>query len=213
MNEPNLKIKTHTPPNISAPEMTYEEFLRKYEGQYAEYVGSKVIVNMTVTETHNRLTNFLSTLMQVFVEQKKLGKIYGEPYQMKMEIDGEIRGREPDIFFVKTENTERIGEQYFEGGADLVVEVVSPESVNRDTQEKFREYEKAGVEEYWLIDYSRRTAKFYGFDKNRKYKLLPISPEGKFKSRVIEKMWIDTNWFWQKELPNLIDVLKEWNLV
>jgi hypothetical protein len=100
-----------------------------------------------------------------------------------------------------------------DGAADLIIEVISPESVIRDTQDKFEEYESAGVKEYWIIDPNRRTANFYGYDENGKYKLLHLSAEGIFKSRVIEGIWIKTDWLWQEELPNLIDILKDWELV
>lgn len=193
--------------------MTYEEFLREYDGQYAEYVNDEVILPMSVTERHDNLTSFLRAILRFYVEAKDLGRICGEPYQMKMVLEGETKGREPDIFFVKAENFERVREQFFDGAADLVVEVVSPESVVRDTQDKFEEYEAAGVKEYWIIDYNRRTVNFYGYDENGKYKLLHLSVDGKFESRVIDGLWIKTDWLWRDELPNLMDILREWKLV
>jgi Uma2 family endonuclease len=200
-------------PIISTPKMTYEEFLREYDGQYAEYVDGEVIKNMTVTKTHSKLTHFLSSLLQFFVESKKLGQIYSEPYQMKMNLEGKTKSREPDVFFVAAENFDRVKEQYFEGAADLIIEVVSVESLIRDTQEKFEEYEAAGVKEYWIIDPHRRTANFYILESSGKYKLRYPSAEDKFESRVIEGLWINTNWLWQEELPGLMEVLKEWKLV
>ncbi|CAN5667341.1 hypothetical protein BH20ACI4_BH20ACI4_15230 [soil metagenome] len=211
MEQTNLE--TTVAPVFVSQKLTYEEFLHKYDGQYAEYVDGDIINNMSVTEKHDFLTNFLSTILTLYISTKKLGRICAEPYQMKMVLEGKIKGREPDIFFVATENFDRIKEQYFEGAADLVIEVISPESVMRDTQDKFEEYEKAGVKEYWTIDPNTRTANFYGFDENNKYKMLPISADGIFESRVIENLWIDTNWLWQETLPNLMDILKEWKLV
>lgn len=43
-------------------------------------------------------------------------------------------------------------ETYLDGPADLVVGIVSPDSVGRDRGEKFYEYAQGGVPEYWLID-------------------------------------------------------------
>jgi len=215
MSQMNPEISTPTvnnaPPFVNQ-KITYGEFLRQYDGQYAEYVDGEVIKPMSVTQRHDDLARFLQALLRFFVEERKLGKIHGEPYQMKMLIDGKIKGREPDIFFVKTENFDRIGEQFFDGAADLVIEVISPESVMRDTQDKFEEYEIVGVKEYWIIDPNRRTANFYNLDLSGKYQLLPIE-SGRFESRVIEGLWIKTDWLWQVELPNLMDVLKDWKLV
>ncbi len=214
MENVNAESSTQTiPPIISSSKMTYEEFLREYDGQYAEYVEGEIIKPMSVTQRHDDLTLFLQALLRLFVEANKLGKIHGEPYQMKMVFGDKTKGREPDIFFVKTENLDRIGEQFFDGAADLVIEVISPESVMRDTQDKFEEYEAAGVEEYWIIDPNRRTANFYNLDENSKYKLRYPSPEDKFESRVIEGLWIQTEWLWQDELPNLMDILREWKLI
>lgn len=202
-----------SPTIVPASKMTYEEFLREYDGQYAEYVDGDIIKDMSVTDKHDFVTNFLATVLIFYISTKNLGRICREPYQMRMAFGDKIKGREPDIFFVAMENIDRIKEQYFEGAADLVIEVISPESVVRDTEDKFEEYESAGVKEYWLINPNRRTANFYGFDESGKYKMLPISADGIFESRVIENLWIKTDWLWQETLPNLIDILKEWKLI
>jgi len=44
-----------------------------------------------------------------------------------------------------------------------MIEIISPESIVRDTEDKFEEYEAAGVKEYRLINPNRRTANFYQF--------------------------------------------------
>lgn len=38
------------------------------------------------------------------------------------------------------------------GGADLVMEIVSPDDPDRDTDVKRREYARAGIQEYWIVD-------------------------------------------------------------
>ncbi len=213
MSQSNLDVSNQSPPSFVPQKLTYEEFLREYDGQYAEYVDGEVIKDMSVTDKHDFLTKFLITILTFYISTKKLGRICGEPYQMKMKFGDKIKGREPDIFFVKTENLDRIKEQYFDGAADLVIEVISPESIVRDTEDKFEEYEAAGVKEYWIINPNRRTANFYGYDEKGRYKMLPISAEGNFESLIIDGLWIKVDWLWQEDLPNLIDVLREWKLV
>ncbi len=213
MSQSNLEVSNPQNTSFVPPKPTYEEFLREYDGQYAEYVDGQVIKNMSVTDRHDDLTNFLKALLVFFVQANNLGKIHGEPYQMKMTFGDKIKGREPDIFFIKTENLHRIKEKFFDGAADLVIEIISPESIIRDTEDKFEEYEAAGVKEYWIINPNRRTANFYGYDDQGKYKMLPISADGRFESRIIKELWIKVDWLWQKELPNLIDVLRDWKLV
>jgi len=213
MAQTNTDVSAQTNQTFVPQKLTYEDFLREYDGQYAEYVNSEVIKPMSVTKKHNELTHFLSSIFQFYAEARRLGKIYGEPYQMRMLLGDDIKGREPDVFFVKTENLDRVREQFFDGAADLVIEVVSPESVARDTQDKFEEYEAAGVAEYWIIDYNRRTANFYGFDAKGKYQMLPLDGENRFASCVVEGLWIKTDWLWRENLPELLEVLKDWKLV
>ena len=55
-----------------------------------------------------------------------------------------------------TDHLGRFKENRLEGAADLVVEIISPESVDRDRDRKFYEYEQGGILEYWLIDPLRR---------------------------------------------------------
>jgi Uma2 family endonuclease len=61
--------------------------------------------------------------------------------------------REPDIVFVLAKHAKQVGEDFWKG-ADLVMEVVSggAEDRRRDLIEKRRDYAKAGIDEYWIVD-------------------------------------------------------------
>ncbi|MCS7351226.1 MAG: Uma2 family endonuclease [Anaerolineae bacterium] len=68
--------------------------------------------------------------------------------------------REPNLFFIAKEHTDRIGEQAC-GVPDLVVEVTSPSTARVDRMEKFQEYARAGVRKYWIVDPEARTVEVY----------------------------------------------------
>ena len=68
--------------------------------------------------------------------------------------------REPDTVCVANEHADRFGEQAL-GLPDLVVEVVSPPTVTTDRVEKFYEYARAGVREYWMVDPEERAIEVY----------------------------------------------------
>jgi Uma2 family endonuclease len=61
--------------------------------------------------------------------------------------------REPDVVAMLDGKDPRAGERLFEG-ADLVIEVVSEGAadIERDYVQKRREYEAAGIPEYWIVD-------------------------------------------------------------
>lgn len=59
--------------------------------------------------------------------------------------------REPDLVVLLDRADERVQDRFFLG-ADLVVEVVSPNGRRRDLVQKPLDYAEAGVPEYWIVD-------------------------------------------------------------
>ena len=64
---------------------------------------------------------------------------------------GAHKFREPDLLLVRSKDDPRQGDQYWEG-ADLVVEIVSPDDPARDRVVKREDYAEAGIPEYWIVD-------------------------------------------------------------
>jgi len=209
-----LKTQTPTPPVTPTPplRMTFEEFLAwTDEHTFAEWVDGEVIVMSPVSVTHQDIADFLAALLRLFSEAKGLGRVLTAPFLMKLDI--RPSGREPDIVFVAGEHADRLKRVFLDGPADVAVEVISPDSQTRDRGDKFYEYEKAGVREYWLIDPARKQAEFYRLGSNGIYSAATIGDDGIYHSQVIEGLWLKVDWLWQDPLPTLMSVLKEWGLV
>jgi hypothetical protein len=116
---------------LPARKLTYEEFLTWCdEDTWAEWVDGEVVVLSPASVRHQQLVDFLVQTLGVYVQAKGLGLLLSAPFQMKTGPD--LPGREPDLLFVARENLGRLKDRYLEGPADLVVEVVSPESRLRD---------------------------------------------------------------------------------
>ena len=196
-----------------APEpMTYEQFLAwADEDTHAEWVEGKVVIMSPVSREHSSVAGFLYRIVSSFVEDRQLGEVHHEPFQMKTGPD--LPGRSPDVIFIAKENLARIRANYLDGPADLVVEVISPDSRGRDRGEKFYEYEEGGVREYWLIDTLRSKAEFYRLAPDGYYHPLEVRPDGRFQSVVLPGFWLKVEWLWQRPLPTLRQVLKEWGNV
>lgn len=184
--------------------MTYEEFLAwADEDTLAEWVDGAVVMTSPASNVHQDLARFLTAVLSVFVEAHAIGVIRPAPFQMKLTRSG----REPDLIFLAHEHIQRLRPTYLDGPADLVVEIVSPESVGRDRGEKFTEYEAAGIPEYWLIDPQRRWAEFYRL-KGERYRLAFQGTEGRYASTVLPGFWLQVEWLWQDPLPPVLDVLR-----
>ncbi len=101
--------------------------------------------------------------MSDYVERHGLGEVAVAPLRTRL-WPGKFR--EPDIIFMSAEHSDRIGEDYW-GVPDLAVEVISPRTERSrgteqiDRSEKFEDYLKAGVEEYWLVDPEDKTIEVY----------------------------------------------------
>lgn len=188
-------------------EMTFEEFMTSYEGSWAEWVDGKVIEMTPPGIPHQDFSLFLSTLLGLFVHLRGLGKVLAAPALMR--IPDMDRGREPDLLFVSSEHLDRFTLTHLNGPADLVVEIISPESLGRDRGEKFVEYEAAGIPEYWLIDPDRKRAEFYRLDARGHYHDAGVDADGRYHSQVLAGLWVKPAWFWQDPLPGALECLQE----
>jgi Uma2 family endonuclease len=194
-------VKPYAPVQEKQPprkKMTYEEFLEwADEDTWAEWVDGEVIVLTPASTRHQHVADFLNRVMEIYAEYRDLGTVISAPFQMKLE-----RGREPDLLFVAQAHLDRLKENYLDGPADIAVEIVSPESTGRDWREKFYEYERGGVREYWLIDLDRRWAEFYRLGEEERYETVFAGSEGEFRSTVLEGFWLRVEWLWQEPLPD-----------
>jgi Uma2 family endonuclease len=185
--------------------MTYEEFLAwADEDTLAEWVDGEVVMYSPASERHQDISGFLESVLRSFVEVRQLGIVRGAPFQMKLAQSG----REPDLLFVAQTNLERLKETYLDGPTDLVVEIVSPESAGQDRGDKFYEYARGGVPEYWLIDPQTEWAEFYQLEEEH-YRLAFSGKEGKYYALVLPGFKLRVEWLWQEPLPSPIRTLAE----
>jgi Uma2 family endonuclease len=180
--------------------MTLEEYLNwDCEGVHAEWVDGEVVLMSPVREIHQRILLFLARLLADFCDQHELGRIYTAG--MRVHLSSRPSGREPDLIFISAGHADRIQETYIDGPADLVVEIMSPESEERDRAAKFVEYEAAGIPEYWLIDPLRQDAVFYLLGEDGRYHPARVCPDGGYQSTALEGFRLLPDWLWRDPLP------------
>ena len=203
---------TDSQANDTQAKISYEEFLEwMNDERHAEWVNGEIIEMSPISDRHEDLSGFLKPLLRHFVEAHQLGIIRSEPFQMKPALS--LPGRAPDFFFVATSHLDRMRSTYLEGPADLVVEIISPESRARDRGDKFFEYEQGGIPEYWLIDPVREQAEWYQLGADGIYRTAALDEQGRYHSVVLPGLWLQESWLWQTPLPPLLSVLKAWGLI
>ena len=187
--------------------ITYEQFLKRYEGIRAEWVDGEVELKMSVSEPHQDANRFVLQTMLDYLVEFPIGKLFFTEFQMKLPGGGS--GREPDLVFVRTEHLDRVQRQFIDGPGDLVVEVVSPGSQDTDRNVKFREYEAGGVAEYWLIDPDKRSAEFFVLHDGHFERHEPDAT-GIYRSASMDGFWLRVSWLWDP--PSQKDVRRELGL-
>lgn len=100
------------------------------------------------TDEHQRIVLFLYRTVYAFLATRTDGIVLVAPLRLRLRTG---RYREPDLLVLLSAKDKRRGNQFWTG-ADLVLEVVSPDDPQRDLVEKRQEYAAAGIPEYWIVD-------------------------------------------------------------
>ena len=82
------------------------------------------------------------------------GVILFAPLDVYLDEDNQFQ---PDLVFIANHNASIIHHKRIEGAPDLVAEVLSPSTSHNDKIRKKRQYERHGVQEYWIVDPVHRT--------------------------------------------------------
>lgn len=142
--EPAWEIATLFPPQGQWAEADY---LSLQTNHLIEFSHGIVEVLSMPSDKHQSIVAMLFTLLLGLANQTG-GKALFAPFRLRL-WPGKFR--EPDLVFLANRRDPRRLEEYW-SGADLVMEVISPDDPNRDLIEKRREYAQAGIAEYWIVD-------------------------------------------------------------
>ncbi len=190
--------------------MRYGDYLAwADEDIHAEWVPiagtdqGEVIIHMPPKDIHQVVVGFLYSLLSLFVSLFDMGQLRIAPLEVKLQPEG--ASREPDLLFIANKHLARLTPDRVEGPPDLIIEIVSKDSVKRDREDKFKEYQAAGVREYWVIDprAEKQRADFYRLDEaTGTYYLYATEDDERVTSSVITGFWLNPAWLWNAEEQN-----------
>jgi Uma2 family endonuclease len=112
-----------------------------------EFTDGTIEVLPMPTDKHQAIIALLYELLTAFLRPRG-GRALFAPLRLQVRPG---KQREPDILLVRDAGDPRRQNRFWLG-ADLVVEVVSPDDPERDTVEKVADYAEAGVPEYWIVN-------------------------------------------------------------
>ena len=202
-------------PVLLRDRITEEEFFHLCgEDTKADLINGVMIVETPASYIHERLFQFLFTLLTIYVRRQGLGQVLGSRTAVRLE-EGHIY--EPDLLFVHREREDIIGDQQVDGAPDLVVEILSASTYYYDTGAKREGYERNGVRELWLLDpYGIEGTQMLVRDEaTGRFRAVPFAG-GVYRSTVIPDLWLRADWLWPGEgeaHPDAIEVLRELNVL
>ena len=128
---------------------TYIDYKNTPEDKRYELLdGELVVVPSPRTDHQNTLLN-LGIYLGVFVKERGLGNVYVAPFDVVLSDTDVVQ---PDILFVSNERAGIVTEDNVQGAPDLVIEILSPSTAERDRTLKRSLYARHGVREFWIVD-------------------------------------------------------------
>lgn len=194
-----MKFATRTGP------FTFDDFccLVK-DGQKGDLIDGVIYLTPLDTPAANELFMWLMSLIHTVVQNGDLGEIYCLRVAFRLD---DMNSPEPDIAFVSKAHLARVRRDCVEGPPDLAVEIVSPESVERDYQKKRAQYQKARVCEYWIVDEMATKVTLLRLTRG-KYRAVRLR-KGELHSQVLHGFWLRPDWLWQDPLPDPEEILAQ----
>ena len=134
---------------------TYEDYRTAPPDKRYELLDGDLLLNPAPNLKHQDIESRLGSRLARFIEARGLGKFFFAPCDVVLSDTDVVQ---PDLLFVSHARAHLlIGGDNVRGAPDLVVEILSPATADRDRGYKRALYAKHGVTEYWLIDPTAET--------------------------------------------------------
>lgn len=175
---------------------TEEDYLRitRDTNCHVELTDGFVEVLRMPTSSHQRIVAFLFRVLDEFVRTHELGEVLFAVLRMYVRRN---KFREPDILFMHKDHRDRAGDEYWRG-ADLVMEVVSPDedSHQRDWVRKPRDYAEAGIPEYWIVDPQQKRVVVLQLRGDAYVTFCEAGQTGQVRSALLDGFAVDAEEVW-----------------
>ncbi len=198
----------YTGEKILAENVDFDTFLRGFGDGKIEFDDGKVIELPPSSPRHNLILRFLANLLEAYLRLTGEGQVFSDSIVMRFVYEGKTKGPIADVLVLKKENMARLQGSQIAGAADLVIEVMSPESEHRDRVEKFKMYEAVGIQEYWIIDGEFNEAFFYVLDEHQLYVRQKLDEKGVYHSSVLPRFHFAVSNLFQEPVPGLFEAVE-----
>jgi Uma2 family endonuclease len=123
-------------------------WLTDHTKHLVEFTNGRIEVLPMPTDEHQRIVLCLYRALYAFLTTQGDGIVLVAPLRLRLHTG---RYRAPELLLPLSASDARRSNRFWTG-ADLVLEVVSPDDPQRDLVRKRWEYARGGVPEYWIVN-------------------------------------------------------------
>ncbi len=163
---------------------TADDYMLLDEDRRCEIIDAELNMTPAPTTKHQKVSMALILRMNQFIELNRRGILFHAPTDVYFDNKNIFQ---PDLIYLKDQNSPLLSEKGIIGAPDLIVEIISPSNSYIDRYVKKGKYAQFGVQEYWIADPGNKTIEVYNLAEGQEYSLtLFLAEEGEVKSSVLE---------------------------
>lgn len=161
---------------------TIADYQQLDEDTRCEIIDAELIMTPAPNTKHQKVSMTLIFKIRQFIEAKKEGVLFHAPTDVYFD---EKNVFQPDLIYLRDQNSPIVGFKGIEGAPDLIIEIISPSNSYIDRYVKKAKYEQFGVKEYWIVDPGNKTLEVYSLVEGAYDLFLFLAEEGAVKSVVL----------------------------
>ena len=120
---------------VENQKMTYQNYLQWDSETLCEIIKGELTMTPSPSWKHQDISRNLETLLDKYVQEKSLGKIFDAPLDVVLDEHNVVQ---PDILYISRQNSAILQDESHAvmGIPELIIEIVSPSSFHRDVFER-----------------------------------------------------------------------------
>jgi Uma2 family endonuclease len=143
---------------------TYADYASWDDDQRYELIDGEIYLMSAPSVSHQRIGGEIYRQLANFLKGKPC-EVFNAPFDVCLYGEGDDDNTvvQPDLSVVCDKSKLADGKRC-NGAPDMVVEILSPSSGQRDRILKLNKYRFAGVREYWIVDPENKSAHVYNLE-------------------------------------------------
>jgi Uma2 family endonuclease len=167
--------------------LTYEDYAALPDDRRYELIWGEIVVAPAPDVPHQSISGALFDQLRSLVKRGGQGRVYIAPLDVVLDRHNTVQ---PDLIFVSKEREEIVKDKNIQGAPDLLIEIVSPSSGDRDNLVKARLYEEHGIREYWVVDRYAEQITVHVL-KSGRYEATCYGPEDRARSTALPGLEVE----------------------